>query len=41
MRFRDRRIHKIGDLLKVLKYQLNESSVVWFRGQSDASPNYS
>ena len=36
MRFRDRRIRKIGDLLKVLKDQLDESSVVWFRGQSDS-----
>lgn len=36
MRFRDRRIRKIGDLLKVLKQQLDEGSVVWFRGQSNS-----
>ena len=36
MRFRARRIRKIGDLLRVLKDQLNNNSVVWFRGQSDS-----
>lgn len=37
MRFRDRRIKKIGDLLRVLDDQLDADSIVWFRGQSDSS----
>ena len=39
MRFRDRRIRKIGDLLKVLDDQLDSNSLVWFRGQSDSAWN--
>ena len=37
MRFRDRTIRKIGDLLKVLDDQLEDNSSVWFRGQSDST----
>ncbi|MET0026036.1 MAG: FRG domain-containing protein [Candidatus Thiodiazotropha sp.] len=37
MRFRDRRINKIGDLLKVLNDQISDDSIVWYRGQSDLS----
>ena len=37
MRFKDRRIQKIGDLLKVLSDQLQDNSLIWFRGQSDST----
>ena len=36
MKFRDRRINKIADLLKDLDKQLDEDSLVWFRGQCDS-----
>ena len=37
MRFKDRQIHNIGGLLKVLNVQLKDNSLVWFRGQSDST----
>lgn len=37
MRHRDRKIHKIGDLLKALDFQIDDDSIVWYRGQSDSS----
>lgn len=37
MRFRDRKIKKIADLLKVLNDRLEDGSITWYRGQSDYS----
>lgn len=37
MRFKDRKIRKIGDLLRVLGDQLADDAMIWFRGQSDSS----
>ena len=37
MRFNDRTVKKIGDLLRVLNEQLDDDSHIWFRGQSNSS----
>ena len=37
MRFRDRQIKKVSDLLRALDTQLADDSLIWFRGQSSAS----
>lgn len=37
MKFRDRRVKKIADLLRVLDEQLDDGELVWFRGQSNVT----
>ncbi len=37
MKFRDRKVKKIADLLRVLEDQIDEDSLVWFRGQSNST----
>lgn len=37
MKYRDRRISSIGDLLRALNARLTDDSIVWFRGQRDFS----